>query len=51
MAADPRQENLFTRRGTFSEYDSLRLYYAALAATVIQPHVFGNIGATVSVPC
>jgi hypothetical protein len=30
MAVDPRQENLFTRRGTLSEYDSLRLYYAGI---------------------
>jgi hypothetical protein len=30
MAADPRQKNLFTRRGSFSEYDSLRLYYAGI---------------------
>jgi hypothetical protein len=30
MATDPRQENLFTRSGTFSEYDSLRLYYAGI---------------------
>ncbi|RPI06628.1 MAG: hypothetical protein EHM64_02255 [Ignavibacteriae bacterium] len=30
MAADPRQENLFTRRGSLSEYDSLRLYYAGI---------------------
>ena len=30
MASDPRQENMFTRSGTFSEYDSLRLYYAGI---------------------
>jgi len=30
MATDPRQENVFTRSGTFSEYDSLRLYYAGI---------------------
>lgn len=30
MATDPRQENIFSRRGTFSEYDSLRLYYAGI---------------------
>jgi hypothetical protein len=30
MATDPRQENVFTRSGTFSEYDSLRLYYAGM---------------------
>lgn len=30
MAHDPRKENLFTRKGTFSEYDSLRLYYAGI---------------------
>lgn len=30
MATDPRRENLFTRSGTFSEYDSLRLYYAGI---------------------
>ena len=29
MATDPRKENLFTRSGPFSEYDSLQLYYAA----------------------
>lgn len=27
MATDPRDENLFTRRGKFGEYDSLRMYY------------------------
>lgn len=27
MATDPRNKNLFTRSGTFSEYDSLLLYY------------------------
>jgi len=27
MAIDPRNENLFTRSGIFSEYDSLLLYY------------------------
>ena len=30
MATDPRQESVFTRSGTFSEYDSLRLYYAGI---------------------
>ena len=30
MATDPRQENIFTRSGIFSEYDSLRLYYAGI---------------------
>jgi hypothetical protein len=30
MATDPRHENIFTRSGTFSEYDSLRLYYAGI---------------------
>lgn len=30
MATDPRNENLFTRSGKFSEYDSLRLYYAGI---------------------
>ncbi|MEG8947011.1 DUF6250 domain-containing protein [Rosettibacter firmus] len=30
MATDPRNENLFTRKGSFSEYDSLRLYYAGI---------------------
>ena len=30
MATDPRQENLFTRNGKFSEYDSLLLYYAGI---------------------
>jgi hypothetical protein len=30
MATDPRQENVFTRSGIFSEYDSLRLYYAGI---------------------
>lgn len=28
MATDPRNKNLFTRSGAFSEYDSLLLYYA-----------------------
>jgi hypothetical protein len=27
MANDPENQNLFTRKGTFSEYDSLLLYY------------------------
>lgn len=30
MATDPRQENMFTRDGNFSEYDSLKLYYAGI---------------------
>ena len=30
MATDPRQENVFTRNGKFSEYDSLLLYYAGI---------------------
>lgn len=30
MATDPQNENLFTRSGTFSEYDSLQLYYAGI---------------------
>lgn len=30
MATDPRQENLFTRSGTFSEYHSLLLYYTGI---------------------
>ncbi len=30
MAIDPRQENVFTRNGIFSQYDSLRLYYAGI---------------------
>ena len=30
MATDPRRVNVFTRSGTFSEYDSLRLYYAGI---------------------
>jgi len=30
MADDPWRENLFTRNGTFAEYDSLRLYYAGI---------------------
>lgn len=30
MATDPRKDNVFTRSGTFSEYDSLRLYYAGI---------------------
>lgn len=30
MATDPRKENLFTRSGAFSEYDSLQLYYAGI---------------------
>lgn len=30
MASDPERENLFTRNGTFSEYDSLTLYYAGI---------------------
>lgn len=30
MATDPRQENLFTRSGIFSEYHNLRLYYAGI---------------------
>lgn len=30
MATDPKQENVFTRSGTFREYDSLRMYYAGI---------------------
>ncbi len=30
MASDPRNENLFTRKGILSEYDSLKLYYAGI---------------------
>ena len=30
MATDPQQENVFTRNGKFSEYDSLLLYYAGI---------------------
>jgi hypothetical protein len=30
MATDPRQENVFTRKGNFPEYNSLRLYYAGI---------------------
>ena len=30
MATDPRNENVFTRSGIFSEYDSLSLYYAGI---------------------
>ena len=30
MATDPFKENVFTRSGKFSEYDSLRLYYAGI---------------------
>ncbi|PUV25291.1 MULTISPECIES: DUF6250 domain-containing protein [Sphingobacterium] len=30
MATDPRNEDLFTRRGKFSEYDSLSLYYIGM---------------------
>jgi hypothetical protein len=30
MASDPRNEDLFTRTGIFSEYDSLQLYYAGI---------------------
>ena len=30
MASDPGHTNLFTRSGVFSEYDSLRLYYAGM---------------------
>ena len=30
MAIDPRNESVFTRSGIFSEYDSLRLYYAGI---------------------
>jgi hypothetical protein len=30
MATDPRQENVFTRTGIFSQYHSLRLYYAGI---------------------
>jgi hypothetical protein len=30
MATDPRRENVFTRSGVFSEYDSLQLYYAGI---------------------
>lgn len=30
MASDPRNKNLFTRKGKFKEYDSLQLYYAGI---------------------
>lgn len=30
MASDPRNANLFTRDGTFSQYDALRMYYAGI---------------------
>ena len=30
MATDPRRANVFTRSGKFSQYDSLRLYYAGI---------------------
>jgi rhamnogalacturonan endolyase len=30
MAADPRNANLFTRKGVLEEYDSLRLYYVGM---------------------
>lgn len=30
MATDPRNENLFTRGGSFAEYDSLSMYYAGI---------------------
>jgi hypothetical protein len=30
MASDPRNATLFTRDGTFSQYDGLRLYYAGI---------------------
>lgn len=30
MAADPANDNLFTRKGAFGEYDSLRLYYVGM---------------------
>ncbi|AFN73323.1 hypothetical protein MROS_0079 [Melioribacter roseus P3M-2] len=30
MATDPRNDNLFTRDGAFSSYDSLSLYYAGI---------------------
>ena len=30
MATDPRNDQLFTRSGTFTEYDSLSLYYAGI---------------------
>ena len=30
MANDPANTNLFTRKGLFKEYDSLRLYYAGI---------------------
>jgi rhamnogalacturonan endolyase len=30
MSADPRNNNLFTRKGIFEAYDSLRLYYVGM---------------------
>lgn len=30
MASDPRNADLFTRDGTFSQYDALRMYYAGI---------------------
>lgn len=30
MATDPKNSNLFTRKGDFPEYDHLKLYYGSL---------------------
>jgi hypothetical protein len=30
QASDPRNPNLFTRKGTFEEYDSLRMFYVGM---------------------
>lgn len=30
MATDPRDQNIFTRKGVFEQYDDLRLYYAGI---------------------
>lgn len=30
MATDPRNQNIFTRKGVFEQYDDLRLYYAGI---------------------
>ncbi|MES2037373.1 MAG: DUF6250 domain-containing protein [Pseudomonadota bacterium] len=30
MATDPRNQNIFTRKGVFEQYDNLRLYYAGI---------------------
>lgn len=43
MATDPKNKDLFTRNGKFSDYDSLSLYYVGMEAIKIPQPDSGNI--------